>query len=341
MDYDVIVAGASFAGLAVATNLKGKVLLIDRKSVGSVPISACVTLLPLLEKNNLENSILQVVSEVEFITAYDSINYQTLIPFATFDYKTFCQSFFARYHGDFKKENIIGFDGENLITETNTYRAKIFVDATGWRAKLASFLNNNKNFSQGKLGFGLETVVNYSSKKLSFVYDSQVIKGGYAWIFPIGKKSRIGLGTYNRVVNLLPNLRNFVKSLGFEIGEVHGGFMPYGLRRPTIKNLFLVGDSAGQIIPLTGEGIRQALYFGKFCGKTLQEVLEGKISLEMGLKKYHQFVFRHRNGYLLMESLQKVWTFAPNIFIDLISKVLGRRKPCSFFQRLYFDWMKF
>ncbi|NIW91899.1 MAG: hypothetical protein GWN20_03100 [Phycisphaerae bacterium] len=44
-DYDVIIAGASFAGLAVANQLSGhKVLLIDRKPNGAGQTSACGTI---------------------------------------------------------------------------------------------------------------------------------------------------------------------------------------------------------------------------------------------------------------------------------------------------------
>lgn len=40
-DYDAIVVGASFAGLAVARRLQGRVLLLDRHEVGEVQTSAC------------------------------------------------------------------------------------------------------------------------------------------------------------------------------------------------------------------------------------------------------------------------------------------------------------
>jgi len=45
MRYDVVTAGASFAGLAVAAQLRGKrVLLLDRKPIGTGQTSACGTL---------------------------------------------------------------------------------------------------------------------------------------------------------------------------------------------------------------------------------------------------------------------------------------------------------
>src|SRR6266498_5144291 len=42
-DYDAIIVGASFAGLAVARQLRGRVLLLDRNEVGAVQTSACGT----------------------------------------------------------------------------------------------------------------------------------------------------------------------------------------------------------------------------------------------------------------------------------------------------------
>jgi len=42
-EYDAIIAGASFAGLAAADNLEGDILLIDRKEIGTRQTSACAT----------------------------------------------------------------------------------------------------------------------------------------------------------------------------------------------------------------------------------------------------------------------------------------------------------
>lgn len=43
-DYDVIVVGASFAGLAVASRLRGRMLLVDHQEIGAGQTSACAYL---------------------------------------------------------------------------------------------------------------------------------------------------------------------------------------------------------------------------------------------------------------------------------------------------------
>jgi 2-polyprenyl-6-methoxyphenol hydroxylase-like FAD-dependent oxidoreductase len=60
--WDVIVVGASFAGLAAALELVGtrRVLVIDRDPVGEGQTSACATPLVLLERLDLLDSVEQV-----------------------------------------------------------------------------------------------------------------------------------------------------------------------------------------------------------------------------------------------------------------------------------------
>lgn len=48
--YDAIIAGAGFAGLSLATRLKGNVLLINKYNIGEHNISACGTLVKTMQK---------------------------------------------------------------------------------------------------------------------------------------------------------------------------------------------------------------------------------------------------------------------------------------------------
>lgn len=340
MAYDVIIAGASFAGLAVANSLKThKVLLLDRKTPGTLPTSACAAPLNLLLRQKMESAIRQIIKEVSFRTAYGELRYSTLVPFATFDYQTYCQESLRRFQGDFIKANVKSFNGNIVLTDRGGFEGRVFVDATGWRAKLASTLDSN--FAcLSQLGFGIETEVLTETSELNFIFDPNVVKGGYAWVFPAGEKTRFGLGTYAPSSDLLIKLKHFVESQGYKVGKIHGGFMPYGLRSPVCRNVFLVGDASGQIVPLTGEGIRQAVYFGEKCGKIIQSYLDGNLSLPLALLRYSRFVNRHKGGYILFSFLQRLWLHLPNFAVELVSRTLGRPLTNLKFQQLYFDWMK-
>lgn len=340
MVYDVIIAGASFAGLAVANSLRtNKVLLIDRKTPGVLPTSACAAPLNLLLRQKMEQAIQQTIKEVSFRTAYGELRYSTLVPFATFDYQAYCQESLGRFQGDFLKANIKSFNGNIILTDRGEFEGRVFVDATGWRAKLASTLDN-RFVAKNNLGFGVETEVFAKTEELNFIFDPRVIKGGYAWIFPAGEKTRLGLGTYTPSFDLLVKLKRFAENQGYKVEKIHGGFMPYGLRSPVCQNVFLVGDAAGQIVPLTGEGIRQAIYFGEKCGEIIQSCLDGNLSLPLALLKYSRFVNQHKGGYILFSFLQCLWLNLPNFAVELVSRTLGRSWTNLKFQQLYFDWMK-
>lgn len=69
--YDAIIVGASFAGLSVASQLKGKVLLIDKHDIGTVQISACGAPFDVIKEIGCGDSVLQIS---EFCSILNSRN---------------------------------------------------------------------------------------------------------------------------------------------------------------------------------------------------------------------------------------------------------------------------
>ena len=55
-----------------------------------------------------------------------------------------------------------------------------------------------------------------------------------------------------------------------------GNWIPHRLREATADGVFFAGDSAGHCLPLTAEGIRTAFYFGIACGRELRRVIDGR-----------------------------------------------------------------
>ena len=64
-----------------------------------------------------------------------------------------------------------------------------------------------------------------------------------------------------------------------------GNWFPHQLRPAAEDGVFFVGDSAGHCLPLSGEGIRTAFYFGIACGRELRGVLAGERSRERGARR--------------------------------------------------------
>ena len=63
--------------------------------------------------------------------------------------------------------------------------------------------------------------------------------------------------------------------------------------------MFFVGDSAGHCLPLSGEGIRTAFYFGIAAGRELRAVLEHRKTREQALERYADFSRGHAPGVRL------------------------------------------
>lgn len=55
--------------------------------------------------------------------------------------------------------------------------------------------------------------------------------------------------------------------LEVEAERWQGNWFPHRLREAGDSATFFVGDSAGHCLPLSGEGIRTAFYFGIVCGR--------------------------------------------------------------------------
>lgn len=338
MRYDAIIAGASFAGLAVAKFLKGNILLIDRKAeIGAEQRSTCCTFYHILEKLGCEESVLQIIEEVILHIGLKDIVYHLEYPFATFDYKKFCQILYKKSNAKFLSAKVYGIKGNIVIADKGNFQSECIIDATGWQAVLASSLKKDFAPKNGK-SFGLETTPFYKTNVIEIWVNPKMMPKGVTWIFPCQEFSRSGIGSYTGETKIKEGLEAFLKKFNLKMArELHGGHFTNQFREPTIGNIFLVGDSAGQCLPLSGEGIRLALYFGQKCGKIIQQIINKEKTLEKGLKEYRGFVMRHKKYYTFLSSLQKMFITVPNSWTALFAKFINLKSVFRYVEKKYVD----
>ena len=109
------------------------------------------------------------------------------------------------------------------------------------------------------------------------------LPGGYGWLFPKGDHLNIGLGGWRYIApTLRERLNELVRFYGFhpeDLWGLRGYHLP--LRQPGSPlvdgRVLLVGDAAGLIDPLTGEGIFAALWSGRTAAEEIPAFLEGKV----------------------------------------------------------------
>ncbi len=307
MTYDAIIVGASFAGLSVAAQLRGKrVLLLDRKPIGTGQTSACGTLVCTLQSLGLEDAILQVHERLVVHTPGHTFVYPVAEPFCTFDYALLCRLLQEQGDAEFLLAAAFDVEGDQVRTSRGSFHGDIIVDASGWRAVLVS-QGRPDLVRWDRLNFGLETTVVHQDDGLHFWYDpAGLLPMGVTWAFPIGEFSRMGIGSYRGDTRLGSGLDHFLAKLNLRRDGLHGGYFPHALRDPVVGDLFLVGDAAGQCLGLTGEGIRPALFFGTRLGRLLHQVLEGKMDLMAAQSAYRRLVAARKPGYDFLCLAQRV-----------------------------------
>lgn len=334
--YDAIIAGASFAGLNMARVLKGNILLIDsKKEIGASQKSTCCTFYHIIKKLGCEGSILQIIDTCILHVGSKDITFHLRYPFATFDYKKFCQILYEKSNTQFLSTKVRGLKGNKVITDKGSFQSECVIDATGWQAILASSITKDFVPKSGK-SFGIETAPFYKDKAIEVWLNPKMMPKGVTWIFPCGEFSRFGIGSYIGKTRLKEGLETFLKEFELKMTkDLHGGHFTNNFREPTVGNIFVVGDAAGQCLPFSGEGIRSSLYFGQKCGKIIQKIIDGKITRNEGLKEYRQFALRYKRYYTLLAWVQKIAITIPNFWLSYFAKFINLRPLFRYMEKKY------
>jgi menaquinone-9 beta-reductase len=307
--WDAVIVGASFAGLAAATELAGagRVLLVDRDPIGEGETSACAAPLNILEGLGLADSVEQVHDHgILHAPNGRAYRFRMRYPFATFDYAVLCRILFARSGAEFLQATASGLAGPDTVsTSRGEQRAPVLIDASGWRAVLAARSQPGSSGRNAARSVGIELRLPGGGDGLHFWLHHQAMADGYAWDFPAGDHRRVGILTYGSSGGLRQRLEQFLGG-SVEARSLHGGSLPARLPSGVSGDrVFMVGDSAGQCLPLSGEGIRPALLYGLLAGRRARQVLHGELSLECALAAHAQAVERTRSTYALLSLVQR------------------------------------
>jgi flavin-dependent dehydrogenase len=296
--YDIVIAGASFAGLALAQRMRGRrTLLLDRDPVGANQTSACGAPLRLVQAMGAGDAVQQVHDVIRIYTTRGEYSWDlSREPFCTFDYGRFCELALARCDAEFLQASVRGLDHGAVATSHGTFHGRLIGDCTGWRAALASTAFPDLRRRHWR-AFGIETEVACDFPPgLHFYFWPQAAPDGYAWAFPCGKTVRFGVLSYRGDTQLRGGLQALLDRFGVAAGGYHGGFLGSGVYDPVAADVFVVGDGAGQCLPLTGEGIRSAVHAAWVVGDLFGDVLDGRRSLARAAQAYRTYVAEQRRS---------------------------------------------
>jgi flavin-dependent dehydrogenase len=115
----------------------------------------------------------------------------------------------------------------------------------------------------------------------TLILELGTVPGGYGWIFPKGDHVNVGVGGWaEEGPNLRRHLRVLCEHYGVELrqlSDLRGHRLP--MRRPATVlargRALVVGDAAGALDPVSGDGIYEALVTARLAADAVLEILEG------------------------------------------------------------------
>jgi flavin-dependent dehydrogenase len=307
-DADVVICGASFAGLAVArelANTRARVLIVDRYEVGEKQTSACAAPTEWLTNLGLGDAIEQTFGRLLVHSTRGSRTWPLPWTFSTFDYRKLCSLLFEqRGDAEFETAKVNGRTGTTVHTDRGDLRAPLIVDALGWRRVLGA--GTNVQPPDAFLSRGLEVHPPARSEELELWLDPKYVPHGYSWSFPAGDEVRVGVGSFDPRFHVKDPTLQLAADVGVPAEGFQGNWIPHKLRKAVDDEIFFAGDSAGHCLPVTAEGIRTALYFGLAAGRELREVVEGRRTRDEALARYGAFSDAHAHAFLWMKRTQNM-----------------------------------
>jgi digeranylgeranylglycerophospholipid reductase len=341
-DCDVLICGASFAGLAVARELAGsgmRVLIIDRYEIGERQTSACAMPTLWMQALELEGSLLQTFGELVVHTRLRTSRWMLPWSFSTFDYRELCALLYGQAdqaETEFETATVTGREGLTVHTDRGPLTAPLVVDALGWRRVLSNATAIQP--PDARLSRGLEVHPAGRGDELELWIDHRYIRAGYGWSFPARDELRVGIGSFWPSHHVKEPTVRLARELGVGPDGYQGNWIPHQLRPAVEDGVFFVGDSAGHCLPLTAEGIRTALYFGLACARELRSVHEGRASSAQALSRYGAFSDAHERKYRwLLRVQQAIGQLTPTPLPAAMSLAMESRRFTAWAFQRYLD----
>jgi flavin-dependent dehydrogenase len=325
---DVLVCGASFAGLAVARELAGAgadVLVVDRYEIGARATSACAAPTPWLHAMGVGEAIRQELPAMTFTTPHGTVRYRMPWSWSAFDYRELCVRLWAQC-GDarFEIATVSGRQGGVVATDRGPLSAPLVVDAMGWRRVLD---DPHYQPPDAPLSRGLEVhpEADGEGDALDVWIERSMVRRGYGWRVPAGGEARIGVGSYEPHQHVRAPTDALAARLDAPSVRYQGNWFPHRLRTASDGDVMYVGDSAGHCFPLSGEGIRTAFYFGIAAGRELRAVLNDGKPRERALADYAAFHDAHAPAFRRALFLQRLVPALPPRVLTLALRALSRQ----------------
>lgn len=181
------------------------------------------------------------------------------------------------------REVTAGPDVCHVRAGTEQFVARVVVAADGANGRTAKLAGIAVDLHRG---IAMEARAPLSSLLASRYRDTLsvdlgTVPGGFGWMFPKGDHVNIGVGGWmHEAVHLRTRLATLARGYGIDPGDVEdrrAHIVPVRKPRSALVHgrVVLVGDAAGLVDPLSGEGIHAAIQSGRLAAEHIAAHLRG------------------------------------------------------------------
>lgn len=151
----------------------------------------------------------------------------------------------------------------------------------------------------------------FDAGRCDVVYQGHLSPDFYAWVFPHGETSSIGVGSAHKGFALREAVGTLRRTTGLDACDtIRGEGAPIPLqplkRWDNGRDVLVIGDAAGVVAPASGEGIYYAMASGRFAAQAVETYLAtGKASALRLARK--AFMAEHGRVFWVLGMMQHFW----------------------------------
>jgi flavin-dependent dehydrogenase len=262
-------------------------------------------------------------------------------------------------------EKIISFDfsrDQLILSDGRILRAAFFIGADGINSVIRRGFPTNcfdRNVWLNNIATALEIFVSRSEVNRQINHPLiffDFITYGYSWVFPNRDRLIIGSGGLTRKnrKQFIHSFHNFLSALDIDrrcADKIKSFTFPYGnfMLNPAFRNVMLVGDAAGFVDPLMGEGIFYAQRSAELASQAIHKSIRENKNMDAARQQTAQAYSRLLQKHVFPEFIyaKKIRNFAFNYFykcpamsLRMMMYMMGKRSEEVIHGMRTYRWFK-